>query len=188
MTSRVAPTPKPPPSDAPRTSAAFRTGRKGSQSLKPSSNQGTQPQSHSRSTSKAKIDSGDNDANFWDDSETSHNNSNQYESLKPATRDSLWKRPEFNMSPGPTTFSSRAKKTLFSTQQVAPAPGTTYYQLVVQEKDSILLRDWPKQRMSQKWTRDGALNPGQVEITYSEFLDGELKEQLLWIFGEDVVE
>ncbi|KAJ3090817.1 hypothetical protein HK102_002560 [Quaeritorhiza haematococci] len=74
--------------------------------------------------------------------------------------------------------------TIFETQTIAPAPGTTYYQLAVLTGDRIVLRDWPRQRMSQKWTRDGALNPGQTAFTYEDFLAGEMKEKLVWIFGE----
>ncbi|KAI8853992.1 hypothetical protein BC829DRAFT_413301 [Chytridium lagenaria] len=85
-------------------------------------------------------------------------------------------------------FKQSEKKNYYETQTMMPAPGQTYFQLVIQEGGTILLRDWPRQRLSQKWTRDGTLNPGSTQITLSEFLDGELKEKLVWIFGEKVYE
>ncbi|KAI8814368.1 hypothetical protein BJ742DRAFT_787276 [Cladochytrium replicatum] len=98
-------------------------------------------------------------------------------------RDSAWGRPEFNLPPGPLASKSLVHKTLFETQQIAPSPSLTYFQLVVQE-DRVLLRDWPRQRLSQKWTRSGTMNPGTTELSFEEFLRGELKDRLLWIFGE----
>ncbi|KAJ3108636.1 hypothetical protein HDU97_000492 [Phlyctochytrium planicorne] len=79
------------------------------------------------------------------------------------------------------SLNSRA---IFETQQIMPAPGQTYFQLVIENTGNVLLRDWPRQRMSQKWTRNGNLNPGCIKISVSEFLNGELKEKLVWIFGE----
>ncbi|KAJ3034244.1 hypothetical protein HDV00_005237, partial [Rhizophlyctis rosea] len=113
---------------------------------------------------------------------------------------------------------------IFETQQIAPAPGQTWFQLAVLEgrgasgggsggeegngeegeggkeggeererpKSSkpdprngvVVLRDWPKKRFSQKWTRNGP-NPGERRMTYEEFLQGELEERLVYIFGRD---
>ncbi|KAJ3391004.1 hypothetical protein HDU84_006676 [Entophlyctis sp. JEL0112] len=80
--------------------------------------------------------------------------------------------------------STPKRSVLFETQQIMPAPGTTYYQLVI-ESDRVLLRDWPRQRYSQKWTRDGALNPGQKVIKTEDFIDDELKTELVYIFGQE---
>ncbi|KAJ3031495.1 UNVERIFIED_CONTAM: hypothetical protein HDU68_003436 [Siphonaria sp. JEL0065] len=83
------------------------------------------------------------------------------------------------------TGSTKRRTTLFETQQMMPSPGTTYFQLVVQN-DRVLLRDWPRQRYSQKWTRDGGLNPGEKVYNTRFFIDGEDKDQLVYIFGMDV--
>ncbi|KAJ3197918.1 hypothetical protein HDU83_000817 [Entophlyctis luteolus] len=61
--------------------------------------------------------------------------------------------------------STPKRSVLFETQQIMPAPGTTYYQL--------------------KWTRDGALNPGQKVIKTEDFIDDELKTELVYIFGQE---
>ena len=50
---------------------------------------------------------------------------------------------------------------------LSSAPGTTYYQLLVKSKDLVILRDWPKMRMSQKWSRNGNFNPGEKKMTVS---------------------
>ncbi|KAJ3114746.1 hypothetical protein HK100_001565 [Physocladia obscura] len=79
------------------------------------------------------------------------------------------------------------RKVLFETQQIMPSPGTTYFQLVI-ETDRVLLRDWPRQRFSQKWTRDGSLNPGQKIIKIEDFLNKDSKAELVYIFGNEVYE
>ncbi|KAI8617092.1 hypothetical protein BC830DRAFT_1115279 [Chytriomyces sp. MP71] len=82
-------------------------------------------------------------------------------------------------------MSLKKRDIVFETQQIMPAPGTTYFQLVV-ESDRVLLRDWPRQRYSQKWTRNGGLNPGQKIISLESFIAGEKDEELVHIFGQDV--
>ncbi|KAI9326117.1 hypothetical protein BDR26DRAFT_150219 [Obelidium mucronatum] len=84
-----------------------------------------------------------------------------------------------------STATLTRRSTLFETQQMMPSPGTTYFQLVVQS-DRVLLRDWPRQRYSQKWTRDGGLNPGEKVYNTRYFIDGEDKDQLVYIFGMDL--
>ncbi|KAJ3049319.1 hypothetical protein HK097_009685 [Rhizophlyctis rosea] len=107
---------------------------------------------------------------------------------------------------------------IFETQQIAPAPGQTWFQLAVLEGRGrsagdgggegelegeegheirprsgkpdptdgiVVLRDWPKKRFSQKWTRNGP-NPGERRMKYEDFLQGELEERLVYIFGRDV--
>ncbi|KAJ3210367.1 hypothetical protein HDU67_005359 [Dinochytrium kinnereticum] len=83
-------------------------------------------------------------------------------------------------------FNSPGKKNYFESQQIMPAPGQTYYQLIIEEGGIVLLRDWPRARLSQKWTRNGTINPGVSRMEVSEFLDGEMKERIIWIFGEKV--
>ncbi|KAJ3154130.1 hypothetical protein HK101_001685 [Irineochytrium annulatum] len=81
-------------------------------------------------------------------------------------------------------------KVFYETQQISPAPGQTHFQLAIELPRSnptaprVVLRDWPRQRMSQRWTRGGSLNPGQTTMTMAEFLDGEMEEKLVWIFGK----
>ena len=41
--------------------------------------------------------------------------------------------------------------------------------------------------MSEKWTRDGALNPGSKNISYDEFIKGDLRDEIGRIFGADVI-
>ncbi|KAL2919716.1 hypothetical protein HK105_200630 [Polyrhizophydium stewartii] len=48
----------------------------------------------------------------------------------------------------------------------------------------VVLRDWPRKRMSQSWSRSGMLNPGQKIVSFQDFLDGELKDELTYLFGE----
>ncbi|KAJ3062715.1 hypothetical protein HDU98_001425 [Podochytrium sp. JEL0797] len=79
----------------------------------------------------------------------------------------------------------KRRTTLFESQQIMPSPGQTYFQLVVQS-DRVLLRDWPRQRYSQKWTRDGGLNPGEKVYTISNFLRGEDEDQIIYVFGQEV--
>jgi hypothetical protein len=44
----------------------------------------------------------------------------------------------------------------------------------------------PKQRLSQKWSRDGAMNPSETKIDFHQFLKGEISNKLEEIFGEKV--
>lgn len=83
--------------------------------------------------------------------------------------------------------SDLARMILFETQQMMPSPGTTYFQLSVQS-DRVVLRDWPRQRFSQRWSRNGLLNPGQQITTLKEFVDGEWKEELISVFGKEIYE
>ena len=48
----------------------------------------------------------------------------------------------------------------------------------------VILRDWPRKRLSQNWTRGGAVNPSQRIVSFDEFADGELRDELKYIFGE----
>lgn len=54
---------------------------------------------------------------------------------------------------------------IIQTTYNSTAPGSTYYQLIVKSKDLVILRDWPKMRMSQKWSRSGNFNPGEKKMT-----------------------
>ncbi|KAJ3228222.1 hypothetical protein HK099_005232 [Clydaea vesicula] len=38
----------------------------------------------------------------------------------------------------------------------------------------------------EKWTRNGQLNPGEVKVKIGDFVDGEMKEKLIWIFGVEI--
>lgn len=49
----------------------------------------------------------------------------------------------------------------------------------------VVLRDWPRKRYSQAWTRGGAVNPSERVIAFDEFLDGEMDSQLISIFGQN---
>ncbi|TPX32327.1 hypothetical protein SmJEL517_g04502 [Synchytrium microbalum] len=73
---------------------------------------------------------------------------------------------------------------IFESQMMSPSPGTTYFQVAVMaDEGKVILRDWPRQRFSQKWTRDGALNPGQISETCENFVAGSLKDEITRIFG-----
>ena len=49
----------------------------------------------------------------------------------------------------------------------------------------VVLRDWPKKRMSQVWRRGGLVNPGERIISFQDFCDGELNSQLIAVFGQE---
>jgi hypothetical protein len=49
----------------------------------------------------------------------------------------------------------------------------------------IVLRDWPRKRMSQVWRRGGLVNPSEKIISFQDFCDGELNSQLITIFGQE---
>lgn len=62
-----------------------------------------------------------------------------------------------------------------------------YHQVVVTKSD-VILRTWPKRRMSQTWTRDGNLNPTDEKAPHDEFLKGELPDQIKQLFGAETLE
>ncbi|KAJ3275395.1 hypothetical protein HDV01_000687 [Terramyces sp. JEL0728] len=100
-------------------------------------------------------------------------------------------------------------------QEMAPSPNQTFYQLVVypfqavarsrrnsKKKDEedqprvelnrdralkgcVILRDWPRKRMSQHWRRDGMVNPSERVISFDDFVDGEMDAALITVFGQD---
>jgi hypothetical protein len=102
-----------------------------------------------------------------------------------------------------------ATKAILEFQEIAPSPSQTLYHISVcpstvtrtkskrqnnEEKVSIrdrmktgcvILRDWPRKRMSQAWRRGGLVNPSEKVITFQDFYDGELKSNLVSIFGQD---
>lgn len=80
----------------------------------------------------------------------------------------------------------KTAQNLFDSQAQAPAPGTTYYQLVITPSKQVILNDWPKQRFSQKFSP--AVCPGSQTWTVKEFVDGEGSELLRRVFGENVYE
>jgi hypothetical protein len=55
-------------------------------------------------------------------------------------------------------------------------------------KSDVILRTWPKKRMSQTWTRDGTTNPSNLSFSYDDFLKGELQDQIKHIFGDNTLE
>ncbi|KAI8822114.1 uncharacterized protein EV422DRAFT_525690 [Fimicolochytrium jonesii] len=75
---------------------------------------------------------------------------------------------------------------LFETRITAPSPSQTYWQLLVMPSGLVVLRDWPKKRFSTRWTRDGAINPGERKIPAHEVEDH--RERIISIFGEEVWE
>ncbi|KAI8924919.1 hypothetical protein BC831DRAFT_463144 [Entophlyctis helioformis] len=124
------------------------------------------------------------------------------------------------------TAANAGSRPILEIQQMAPAPGQTFFQLSVMpvdprldDKESaghvakkrgrtasnskrtattdaantslrmrqgcVILRDWPRKRMSQTWSRSGMLNPSQKIISFQEFLDGELRDEITYIFGEE---
>ncbi|ORX41314.1 hypothetical protein BCR36DRAFT_588097 [Piromyces finnis] len=74
---------------------------------------------------------------------------------------------------------------LFEIQGLEPAPGTTYHQIVVyapldnpkskaqiaRKNGAVVLREWPRMRYSQKYSRDAGPNPSEVIHPYEEFLE-----------------
>ncbi len=80
----------------------------------------------------------------------------------------------------------KLNKILFESQKMGNAPSQTHYQLVVTLTE-VILSDWPRKRFSQKWTREGAVNPSTKTVTHAAFLDGELKDDIKTIFGSEVL-
>ena len=75
-------------------------------------------------------------------------------------------------------------------QAMARSPSQTFYHLGVYLKADksapkaiLILRDWPRKRYSQHWSRDSAMNPGEKVITFEEFQRGDYKQELTSIFG-----
>jgi len=74
---------------------------------------------------------------------------------------------------------------LYEIQGLEPSPGTTYHQIVVysplsnpksraqvaRKEGAVVLREWPRMRYSQKYSRDAGPNPAEVSYSYEEFLD-----------------
>ncbi|KAJ3189246.1 hypothetical protein HDU85_002871 [Gaertneriomyces sp. JEL0708] len=79
-------------------------------------------------------------------------------------------------------------RTLFESQSLGPAPSQTYHQLRVQSDNICILRSWPRKRLSQKWTRDGGLNPTETRCSYEEFLEGEFDQTILAVFGQETLD
>jgi hypothetical protein len=74
---------------------------------------------------------------------------------------------------------------LFEIQGLEPSPGTTYHQIVVyapldnpkskaqkaRKNGAVVLREWPRMRYSQKYSRDAGPNPAEISFPYEEFLE-----------------
>lgn len=78
---------------------------------------------------------------------------------------------------------------LFSKQAQAPAPATSFYHLELHSlpEKLLILREWPRQRFSQRHT--AALDPNTVSTTWKDFMQlGELEDKISYIFGEKTVQ
>jgi len=85
----------------------------------------------------------------------------------------------------PTLAKEDSTECLFEIQGLEPAPGTTYHQIVVyaplenpksknqmaRKNGAVVLREWPRLRYSQKYSRDAGPNPAEISFTYDEFLE-----------------
>lgn len=86
-------------------------------------------------------------------------------------------------------------KALWEAQHMGESPSQVYYHLGFyklndgltaesnDEKCQIVLRDWPRKRGSQSWSRSSNMNPSEKVISLTEFVSGDFKEQLTVIFG-----
>lgn len=81
----------------------------------------------------------------------------------------------------------KSNEYLFDMQIQAPAPSQSYHQVLVTMSD-VILRTWPKRRLSQTWTRDGNLNPTNDKLSHDEFLKGELQDQVKHLFGAETLD
>jgi hypothetical protein len=72
---------------------------------------------------------------------------------------------------------------LLEFQALAPAPSQSFYHLSACN-GRVTLRDWPRKRHSQKWTRESAMNPSEKSISFQELIQGEWKSDLVHIFGD----
>lgn len=71
---------------------------------------------------------------------------------------------------------------LLDIQKQAPAPSTTYFQLIL-KKPHLILREWPKKRFSQKKGPE----PSQKLYNRDEVLSGDCDDRVTWVFGEAVM-
>ncbi len=90
-------------------------------------------------------------------------------------------RKDLIVNPAPS------KAILLEVQGPAPSPNNTYYNLVIQE-DKVTLNEWPRMRLSQRWTRSGAMNPDTKVISSQDYLNGEWKEEMTFVFGKEMYE
>lgn len=89
-------------------------------------------------------------------------------------------------------------KPLLSFEALAPSPSQVYYQVLLipfmpvkpnqQQPGRLILRDWPRKRQSQNWSRNGALNPGERVVTFEEFINGDIDSIVQTVFGNDKFE
>jgi hypothetical protein len=85
------------------------------------------------------------------------------------------------------------KKVIFEFQGPAVPPCNTYINLTAEFNPTsgqkrIIMDLWPRQRMSQKWTRGGGLNPERMTVNFTEFAQGALKEKVTELCGKRVYE
>eukprot|EP00833_Pecoramyces_ruminatium_P015685 jgi/Orpsp1_1/1189717/evm.model.d7180000073938.1 len=85
----------------------------------------------------------------------------------------------------PKLAKENSNECLFEIQGLEPSPGTTYHQIVVygpldnpkskqqmaRKNGAVVLREWPRMRYSQKYSRDAGPNPSEVSHSYEEFLE-----------------
>ena len=62
-----------------------------------------------------------------------------------STTNSKAKLPKAEIHPIATALPPKSNKTLFESQQIAPSPSQTYFQVIVNQTH-VILRDWPKKR------------------------------------------
>ncbi|KAL7746913.1 hypothetical protein RI367_007733 [Sorochytrium milnesiophthora] len=78
---------------------------------------------------------------------------------------------------------------LFESQIMAPAPGTTFYQLALTRGGEVVLRDWPRPRYSQLMAKQ-VVRPGESTASFALYAaaedDHRLATKVKAIFGQDV--
>lgn len=52
------------------------------------------------------------------------------------------------------------------------------------ERGCLVLREWPRKRFSQVWSRDSQMNPSEIVLELHDVVQGEMRAHLTTIFGE----
>ncbi len=78
---------------------------------------------------------------------------------------------------------------LLDLQATAPSPSSTFFQVVVQVKPerSVILREWPRKRLSQSYTH--TVDPSQTKVGWEQFIkEKELNDKIVWVFVQSTVD
>ena len=79
-----------------------------------------------------------------------------------------------------------APKCVFEQKAFGPTPSNTYYQVLVDMNNVVVLREWPRMRMSQKPSHH---QTDPIQTRCSDFSGNkDFSNKIQFIFGQDTVE